>query len=142
MNDDLSRPVATTDDNEYSLSVDEAAERRACRSPPNDPRDSAILRQRRSGLPPDGNAVRREIRHHAYVRCKAHCLHRGGATGHDRSRPVATNPDESRYVTRLETESQMQIQAALGAEKHGKSSANFSSREPTSFNHTALATLQ
>ena len=29
MNDDMSRPVATTDDNEYSLSVDEAAERYA-----------------------------------------------------------------------------------------------------------------
>lgn len=29
MNDDLSRPVATTDDNDYSLSVDEAAERYA-----------------------------------------------------------------------------------------------------------------
>jgi len=27
MNDDFSRPIATTDDGEYSLSLDEAAER-------------------------------------------------------------------------------------------------------------------
>jgi hypothetical protein len=38
MNDDLSRPVATTDDNEYSLSVDEAAERHAHAGHPRTPR--------------------------------------------------------------------------------------------------------
>lgn len=132
MTDDLSRPVATTDDSEYSLSVDEAAERYAHAGYPRTIR--AIQRYCAKG---DLDCRRMETqfgerymitprsvaRHIAYieeVRPVATLRDQsrpvatdtttkepapGTATGDDKQRPVATAvPDDSRYVAALERE--------------------------------------
>jgi len=95
MNDDMSRPVATTDDNEYSLSVDEAAERYAHAGHPRTTR--AIQRYCAKG---DLDCRRMETqfgekyvitptsvaKHIAYIEEV-----RPVTTGRDESRQVATN---------------------------------------------------
>ena len=135
MNDDESRPVATTDDNEYSLSVDEAAERYAHAGHPRTTR--AIQRYCAKG---DLDCRRMETqfgekyvitptsvaKHIAYIEevrpvttgrdesrqaatvVAAELLDGplkiDRTTTDDKPRPVATSPDESRYVARLEGE--------------------------------------
>jgi hypothetical protein len=135
MNTDQSRPVATTDDNEYSLSVDEAAERYAHAGHPRTIR--AIQRYCAKG---DLDCHRMETqfgvkyvitptsvaKHIAYIEevrpvttgrdqsrptatiVAAEIPHDSAkierTTSDDRSRPVAANPDELRYVARLESE--------------------------------------
>jgi hypothetical protein len=135
MNDDMSRPVATTDDSEYSLSVDEAAERYEHAGHPRTTR--AIQRYCAKG---DLDCRRRETqfgvkyvitpnsvaKHIAYIEevrpvttgrdmsrqvvtdVAAETLDdskvNGPATTDDKSRPVATGPDESRYIARIESE--------------------------------------
>lgn len=137
MNDDMSRPVATTDDNEYSLSVDEAAERYAHAGHPRTTR--AIQRYCAKG---DLDCRRMETqfgekyvitptsvaKHIAYIeevrpvvtgrdesRPAATTVAAqleddpskvSTATTDDRSRPVATGPDDSRYVAALERENE------------------------------------
>ena len=95
MTDDLSRPVATTDDSEYSLSVDDAAERYAHAGHPRTIR--AIQRYCAKG---DLDCRRMETqfgikyvitpgsvaKHIAYIEEV-----RPVTTGRDQSRPVATN---------------------------------------------------
>jgi hypothetical protein len=135
MTDDLSRQVATADDNDYSLSVDEAAERYVHAGHPRTTR--AIQRYCAKG---DLDCRRMETqfgvkyvitpasvaRHIAYIEevrpvttgrdqsrqpptdvaagNKNEESVSGGTTDPDRSRPVATVPDDSRYVARLESE--------------------------------------
>ena len=135
MTDDKSRQVATTDDNEYSLSVDEAAERYEHAGHPRTIR--AIQRYCAKG---DLDCRRMETqfgdkyvitptsvaKHIAYIEevrpvTTGRDLSRQAATvvaaeiwtrsattdrttTDDKSRQVATSPDESRYVARLESE--------------------------------------
>lgn len=132
MTDDLSRPVATTDDSEYSLSVEEAAERYAHAGFPRTIR--AIQRYCAKG---DLDSRRMETqfgerymitptsvaRHIAYIEevrpvATLRDLSRPAATttpavdpspetatGADKQRPVATPvPEDSRYVAALERE--------------------------------------
>ena len=135
MTDDQSRQVATTDDSEYSLSVDEAAERYDHAGHPRTIR--AIQRYCAKG---DLDCRRMETqfgakymitptsvaKHIAYIEevrpvtngrdqsrpvatvVAAENLSdlksNGPATTADKPRLVATGPDESRYVTRLESE--------------------------------------
>jgi len=135
MTDDRSRPVATTDDSEYSLSVDEAAERYAHAGHPRTTR--AIQRYCAKG---DLDCRRMETqfgekyvitptsvaKHIAYIEevrpvttgrdqsrqaatvVAAEILDDPAkierTTSDDQARPVATRPDELRYVARLESE--------------------------------------
>jgi hypothetical protein len=135
MTPDLSRPVATTDDNDYSLSVDDAAERYAHAGHPRTIR--AIQRYCAKG---DLDCRRMETqfgvkymitpasvaKHIAYieevrpvttgrdqsrlaatdvaVKNLEDASKLGGATTDEPSRLVATSPDESRYIARLESE--------------------------------------
>ncbi len=135
MTTDESRQVATTDDSEYSLSVDEAAERYEHAGHPRTTR--AIQRYCAKG---DLDCRRMETqfgvkyvitptsvaKHIAYIEevrpvttgrdmsrqaatdVAAETLddtkRAGRSTTDDKLRPVATDPDESRYVTRLESE--------------------------------------
>jgi hypothetical protein len=135
MNTDQSRPVATTDDSEYSLSVDEAAERYAHAGHPR-----TIRAIQRYCAKDDLDCRRMETqfgvkyvitptsiaKHIAYIeevrpittgrdqsrQPAAEVLpenpERNGkidrTTTSDQSRPVATTPDEPRYVARLESE--------------------------------------
>ena len=135
MTDDLSRPVATTDDNDYSLSVDGAAERYDHAGHPRTTR--AIQRYCAKG---DLDCRRMETqfgvkyvitpasvaKHIAYIeevrpvttgrdqsRQDATVVagktlddnaKSGSTTTDEQPRPVATSPDESRYVARLEGE--------------------------------------
>ena len=135
MTDDQSRQVATTDDSEYSLSVDEAAERYDHAGHPRTIR--AIQRYCAKG---DLDCRRMETqfgikyvitptsvaKHIAYIEeVRPVTTGRDGSrqvatvvaaeivddptkiertTSDDKSRPVATSPDESRYVARLEGE--------------------------------------
>lgn len=137
MTDDLSRLVATTDDSEYSLSVDEAAERYDHAGHPRTIR--AIQRYCAKG---DLDCRRMETqfgvkyvitptsvaKHIAYIEevrpvttgrdqsrqdatfvaaeNKDESARNDPATTGDRSRPVATSPDESRYVAALERENE------------------------------------
>ena len=137
MNDDMSRPVATTDDNEYSLSVDEAAERYAHAGHPRTTR--AIQRYCAKG---DLDCRRMETqfgekyvitpasvaKHIAYIEevrpvTTGRDESRQVATTvapelqddpskasrsntDDKSRQVATGPDDSRYVAALERENE------------------------------------
>jgi hypothetical protein len=123
MTDDLSRPVATTDDSEYSLSVDDAAERYAYAGHPR-----TIRAIQRYCAKSDLDCRRMETqfgikyvitptsvaKHIAYIEevrpvatdVAAETKHESpapaGTTSHDQSRPVATTPPEdSRYVTAL-----------------------------------------
>jgi len=135
MTNDLSRQVATTDDSEYSLSVDEAAERYDHAGHPRTTR--AIQRYCAKG---DLDCRRMETqfgvkyvitpasvaKHIAYIeevrpvttgrdqsRQDATVVagktlddnaKSGSTTTDEQPRPVATSPDESRYVARLEGE--------------------------------------
>jgi hypothetical protein len=137
MDDDQSRQVATTDDSEYSLSVDEAAERYDHAGHPRTIR--AIQRYCAKG---DLDCRRKETqfgvkyvitptsvaKHIAYIEevrpvTTGRDPSRQAATvvvaeilddpakidrktTDDKSRPVATNPDESRYVAALERENE------------------------------------
>ena len=97
MTDDLSRPVATSPDSDFTLTIDEALERYAPRrTPPHAAQHPALLRQRPSGLPPDRNPLRRKISDLAGIGRQAHRLYRGGATCRDKSRRAATCRDNCR----------------------------------------------
>lgn len=137
MTDDQSRQVATTDDSEYSLSVEEAAERYDHAGHPRTIR--AIQRYCAKG---DLDCRRRETqfgvkyvitptsvaKHIAYIeevrpvttgrdlsrqaatvvaaKTLDDTARNGLATTDDKSRPVATSPDEPRYVAALERENE------------------------------------
>jgi hypothetical protein len=137
MNPDQSRQVATSDDSEYSLSVEEAAERYDHAGHPRTIR--AIQRYCAKG---DLDCRQRETqfgvkyvitptsvaKHIAYIEevrpvTTGRDPSRQAATvvateiladpaksvstnSHDKSRPVATSPDESRYVAALERENE------------------------------------
>ncbi len=118
MTDDLSRPVATTDDSEYSLSVEEAAERYAHAGFPRTIR--AIQRYCAKG---DLDSRRMETqfgerymitptsiaRHIAYIEevrpVATEQAPSKKTTSDDQQRQAATTiPDESKYVAALERE--------------------------------------
>jgi hypothetical protein len=59
MPDDLSRPVATTPDSEFTLTIDDALERYTRAGlPPHAAQRSALLRERTPRLPARRNTVR------------------------------------------------------------------------------------
>jgi hypothetical protein len=135
MNDDLSRPVATSSDTDYSLSIDEAAvlyERaglprtlrsiqRYCAKGHLDARRIETAYGEKYLIAPDSvirhiayieevrqaTASRDEPRHVATTELRAPDEPRQPTTGRDEPRQVATNDEfVSRYVARLEGENE------------------------------------
>jgi hypothetical protein len=132
MTDDQSRPVATTDDSEYSLSVEEAAERyahagfprtiraiqRYCAKGDLDSRRMETQFGERYMITPQSVARHiayiEEVRPVATIRDQSRPVAtdtrtkeptQETATGDDKPRPVATPvPEDSRYVAALERE--------------------------------------
>lgn len=131
---DQSRPVATRPDSDYTLSIDEALERYARAGHPRTPRSvqrycakgHLLCRLVETGFgekyliepdsvdkhiayieevtPATGRDTSRHVATSRTLENKDGALRQGAATGDNPSRPVATSPDLSRYVARLEGE--------------------------------------
>ena len=96
------RPVATCRDNRRQRFHDD--DRRGLgalcprRSSPHAPQRPALLRQRPSPVSSHRDRVRRKISYRTDISGQAYRVHRRGATGSDKPRPVATCRDQSRPV--------------------------------------------
>src|SRR5947199_10630354 len=97
MTDDLSRPVATTPDTEYSLSIEEAAARY---EHAGHPRTSRSIQRYCAKGHLDCRRIETQFGEKYLITGnlsrKAHRIHRRGATCRDRSRRAATSRDNRR----------------------------------------------